>query len=163
MCKYCLCCWTGEREASTLCQRCQVPCSNKLFIRCCCHSSNLSLTSLCAYLFLSRLLHSSHYELLSFLYLSHSPFYFSLLISFFPPTIPLSSFPCYQSSTQTTKCCRSLNNLFHNLLFLSLFVFFFDIFISVNVTTLSSRFLYAFAINLLAREPSGPSFSGQFV
>jgi hypothetical protein len=145
-----------------LCHRCQVPCSNKLFIHCCCQSPNLSFTSLFAHLFLAHLLHSSQYDLLSFLYASHSPSYLPLLISF-SPVIPVSSFPYYQSSTQTTKCFRSLANLFQNLLFLSLFVFSFDLFIPLNVTTLSSRFLCAFDINLLARQPSGLPSSGQFV
>jgi len=41
--------------------------------------------------------------LLSFLYASYSPFYFPLLISSFPPTIPFRSFLCYPPSTQTAK------------------------------------------------------------
>ena len=42
----------------------QVPCSKKPFIHCCRQSSNFSLTSLFANLFLAHLLHSSHYDLL---------------------------------------------------------------------------------------------------
>ena len=45
----------------------------------------------------------SQYVLLSFLYASYSPFYFPLLISSFPPTIPFRSFLCYPPSTQTAK------------------------------------------------------------
>lgn len=61
------------------------------------------------------------------------------------------------------QCCRSLANLFQNLLFLSLFAFFVDLFISLNITTLSSRLLSVFAINLPAMQPSGLTSSGQFV